>query len=119
PEITVESSNSKHQYPFVKRNLELYNLLDDSDVDSFNLLYRDVAEFAVGHGCGVDWRDSKYDHEKAMQVRTTLTPSYEVAAVKHLELPDLIGLDMKVLAYINGRDKLKEILTPLVKRYVE
>jgi len=117
PEITVESNNVQIKFPFVKRNLELQNILDDSDVDSFNLLYRNVAEFAVGHGCGVDWRDGEYDHERACRISTTLTPSYEVPAVQHLELADLIGLDMKVLAYIDQQEKIKEVLTPLVKHY--
>ncbi|KRF39823.1 DISARM system helicase DrmA [Paenibacillus sp. Soil787] len=117
PEITVESNNNLVKYPFVKRNIELLNILDDSDVDSNNLLYRDVAEFAVGHGCAVDWRESDYNHGKACRIKTTLTPSYEVPAVQHLELPDLIGLDMKVLAYIKRQERLKEILTPLVENY--
>ncbi|MDR7316058.1 DISARM system helicase DrmA [Brevibacillus nitrificans] len=118
PEIRVES-DGQITFPFVRRVLDTENFLDDEDVESFKLLYRNKAEFAVGHGCSVDWRFGEYNHERAALVKTALLPTYEVPAVQHLELPDLIGLDMNVLAYIEDQEKMKKVLTPLVTHYNE
>lgn len=116
PEITVESTIGSTLMPFVKRNLEINNLIDDPDLEAFGLLYQNIAEFAVGHGCAVDWREKNFSNENASQIKTVLMPSYEVTAVEHLELPELLGLDMKVLAYIE-QHMIYEVLHPLIERY--
>lgn len=40
---------------FVPRRSPAPTALDDSDLDSYALLYRDVDDLAVGHGCAVAW----------------------------------------------------------------
>jgi len=48
----------------------------DEDAQSAALLYRDVVEFAVGHGVSVAWIAT--DHRRASEVRTTWLPRAEV-----------------------------------------
>ena len=38
--------------------------LDDTDLDSYELLYRNVEDLAVGHGCAVAWDESAEDVER-------------------------------------------------------
>ncbi|MCC3646869.1 DNA helicase [Cytobacillus oceanisediminis] len=114
PKIILEGENSL-SYPFLRRDIKSTNVLDDPDVARSQLLYRNKADFAIGHGCAVEWND--YDSEKARELQTTFLPNYEVPAVEHLELKGLSGLDMYVLAYIDDQQQLKEQLMPLHKEF--
>ncbi|SDS78565.1 Helicase conserved C-terminal domain-containing protein [Nocardioides scoriae] len=59
---------------FSARRAESSAGLDDEDLDSYALLFRDVEDMAVGHGCAVKWSDDGPTKELA----TTFTPSYDV-----------------------------------------
>ena len=43
---------------FVPRRLVMSTGLDDKDLDSYELLFRNVEDLAVGHGCAVAWDES-------------------------------------------------------------
>lgn len=51
--------------------------VDDADLATYRLLYRHTLEFATGHGCSVDWTLGN-DHTKAVEIRSTFTPQYEL-----------------------------------------
>jgi hypothetical protein len=71
PTLVAEAADGKPV--FVARNLGRPVLIDDADLRSYRLLYRDARTFAAGHGCSVDWRaDRSADY--AARVETTFVP---------------------------------------------
>jgi len=72
-----------------------------------DMLYRDLVEFAVGHGVAVNWRLPAGDKRRAVELYTQMIPAYEVAQVTGAaadDNPDLAGLvlDMKALAEMDA-----------------
>lgn len=65
---------------------------DEDEVASQALLYRDVATFAVGHGCGAEW-----DGNEPASVRTTFLPRHELL-LSEAAGGDGAGLGMDELA---------------------
>jgi Helicase conserved C-terminal domain len=114
PSIKVTSTIEGEQ-PFLKRTHQLINEIADEDMARSNLLYRNRAEFAVGHGCAVEW--GQYSSVSAGVIQTSFMPTYEIPAVEHLEIEDMEGLNMFVLAYITDGEELRDQLTPLVEQY--
>ncbi len=51
---------------------------EDEDYLSNQLLYRDVRNYAIGHGCATDWDDSA---ESVNWIETAIFPSYEVKSI--------------------------------------
>jgi hypothetical protein len=50
------------------------------------LLYGDTAEYAIGHGVGVEWQDSG----KYLAIESTWMPFYEIPIVEHRDLENVI-----------------------------
>ncbi|GAY78686.1 hypothetical protein NBRC111894_4240 [Sporolactobacillus inulinus] len=55
PELTITGLDD--EYVFVRRDISQDNLIDDEDLDRSKLLYRNNPDFAIGHGCSVQWYD--------------------------------------------------------------
>jgi hypothetical protein len=91
--------------------------VSDSDTLSFQLLYRNHPEFAVGHGCAVDWDATGTD--QAREVWTTLIPATELSQVRHYDRDDLDGLNMMVLARCADGTEVMDNLGPIVSDYVD
>ena len=60
---------------FVERNVGRPVQIDDADLRSYRLLYRDARTFAAGHGCSVDW-DAEAGAGFADRVQTTFVPNH-------------------------------------------
>lgn len=101
----------------------------DEEREALEMIYRKKAEFAVGHGISVHATVSDIDTERAVQIKTSVLPCYEVPvtetpglepfdrpALRHLV--DEGFLDMECLAELD-RDKLVEALTILTDDYGE
>ncbi len=59
---------------FLARRLDDDTGIEDADLASYALLFRDVEDLAVGHGCAVEW-----DAERPVtELRTTFLPSHDV-----------------------------------------
>lgn len=114
PKIQI-ASEINGEYPFLRRDHGFINQIEDEDMERSELLYRNKADFAVGHGCAVEWEN--YNSTRAGSINTTFMPTYEIPAVEHLELKGMTGLDMYVLSYIEDGVQLREQLMPLVKEY--
>ncbi|MGI8313812.1 DISARM system helicase DrmA [Halobacillus mangrovi] len=114
PEITLTGPH-ENECIFVRRDIDHDNLIDDKDLDRSRLLYRNNPDFAVGHGCSVQWYD--FTNHTAMKIKTSFIPEYEVPAVEHLDIKDMIGLNMYVLSYIGSPSDLKKELSPLLGEY--
>jgi hypothetical protein len=92
-----------------------------AEVAQLDLQYRDVVEFAVGHGVGTEAAVNERDPRRANEVHTRVIPSHEVwrtDAPTPEAVPELAGLvtDMKVLAEVEP-DALRAALLPLASGY--
>lgn len=114
PEIILVGPDEKDNV-FIRRDVNYDNSIEDEDIDRSMLLYRNTPEFAVGHGCAVQWNE--FTEETAGKIKTVFIPEYEVPAVEHLDLKDMSGLNMYVLSYLDDPEKLKKELFPLLDMY--
>lgn len=90
PAITVTGRAGS----FVARETGRTIAVNDEDLESYDLLFRDVHSFAVGHGCAVDW---PVGHDTVSELRTTFLPSHELRLATPRSVPS-IDLRMSVLA---------------------
>jgi hypothetical protein len=92
---------------------------EDPDLRSAELVYWSQPEYAVGHGCAVDW-DPPTARQPIQRVRTSMLPAYELPRVDPRE--DAPGvLDMRQLGGdgpdgVHG-DELGRMLRPLASAY--
>ena len=92
-----------------------------AEVAHLDMQYRDVVEFAVGHGVGTEIEVSADDPRRAVRASTAVIPSHEVwrTDTPRVEaVPQLTGLvtDMKVLSQL-APDDLRIALLPLADGY--
>ncbi len=92
-----------------------------AEVAQLDMQYRDVVEFAVGHGVGTTAKPSTTDPHRAVRVSTAVIPSHEVwrtDAPRPEAAPQLEGLitDMKQLSRLDP-DDLRTALLPLADGY--
>jgi hypothetical protein len=73
PALIVEATDRAPV--FVERNIGQPLQIDDVDLRSYQLLYRDARTFAAGHGCSVDWR-ADAGAAWASRVETTFLPRH-------------------------------------------
>jgi hypothetical protein len=91
---------------------------DEVDLDErvADLHYRDVLEYASGHGVAA--APPVLADGRCHAVRSTWIPVGEVPRVDHLSLPG-IDLTMEGLGEIGSADEARERLDPLVRQYRE
>ena len=126
PEIIVRAAGGSGDAIFLRRaSFEIDN--DDAELESLEMIYRRQIEFAVGHGVAVHATTATGDPEHAVEIRTTVLPTYEVpvtetpglrvedrSAMKHMV--ELGHLDMEDLAKMSRTD-LVGVLENLAKDY--
>lgn len=77
--------------------------IKDEDYQSNQLLYRDVRNYAIGHGCAADWEDSE---NEVHWIETAVFPSYEVKPI----VPSIIeGVTLEMLNFGPKGDFQKNI----------
>jgi hypothetical protein len=74
PEIEVTSTAGDVPVFEARRRRSLATMDEDRALNE--LLYRHTPEYAIGHGCAVEWEAN--EDENARLLRTSLTPSYEL-----------------------------------------
>jgi hypothetical protein len=118
PEISVRDAAGGPA--FAVRRLEDVAWTDDPDLISNELLYWNRPEYAIGHGCAVEWTAPPGTRESATEVITVIMPAYELPRVDPRE-SDERGLEMHELG---GRDvdgisgaQLRKLLVPLADGY--
>lgn len=84
------------------------------------VLYRNVRPFAVGHGCGVDWKSTSPDSQGAAEIMSEWLPSTEVFKASS-EVEALKGSSMLSLEFLvnHQKDQVLESLRELPKAYGE
>lgn len=88
--------------------------VDDEDLDSYDLLFRDSRSFAVGHGCSAEW--DMLTGPLTAEVRSTFIPSYELPLSTPTPPSDAVELHMHTLATSNAQD-VERGLRSLVSEY--
>lgn len=101
PELVVESSDGAPI--FCKRPYPRDSAHVDGEEEAMRMLYRQQVEFAVGHGVAVHAELAEGMWDRAMRLRTSVAPAYEVPKVTPPtteEIPALAAamLDMKALS---------------------
>lgn len=66
----------------------------DDDYDSNQLLYRNVHNYAIGHGCAADWDESS---KKVSWISSAVFPSYEIKPIVPSTIPG-VSLDMREMS---------------------
>jgi hypothetical protein len=85
----------------------------DPDLESYELLYRTCYEFAIGHGCAVEW--ANVQEKSAGLLWTSQIPSYELPATVPNEMP---GLDMLVMGKPSTKpEDVGRLIQPLLDAY--
>ncbi|GAA1840645.1 DISARM system helicase DrmA [Pseudonocardia alni subsp. carboxydivorans] len=102
PTITVEGPGGT----FVDRRSVRAVTVDDDDLRSYDLLFRDVRNHAVGHGCAVEWDTTTAT--AVSRLCTTYLPSYELQLARPRTVKNL---DLRMSTLATGTDD--EILSGL------
>ncbi|MGQ4809360.1 hypothetical protein NKDENANG_02776 [Candidatus Entotheonellaceae bacterium PAL068K] len=118
PTIVVKGGTPESA-PFVNRAYQGSPGIDDPDLESYRLLYRDRPEFGVGHGCAVVWDSRECPADRARMLCTELLPDHEVSMTEARGGIGLPGLNMACLATAKSGNEIKSTLTPLVDQYEE
>lgn len=79
--------------------------VNDEDLETYRLIYRNVHAYAVGHGTSVDWVAAE-DGDGAMSVCTTSIPRYELLLTDSNPDIPIDGLAMCALA---GEDRVAAV----------
>jgi hypothetical protein len=109
PSLRVRSLDTA--FPFVHRVPES-GIPIDPDLESYELLYRNCYEFAIGHGCAAEW--GNVQGKNAGLLWTSQIPSYELPATIPNEMP---GLNMRVLGGVSKPEEVTAIVQPLLDAY--
>jgi len=105
PEINV-SANGK---PAFAKRITNVPSTDDEDLRSYRLIYRNVFEFAIGHGCSVEWETSHNTPDRAVYISTTFTPEFDLPVAD--SNPEISGkaIEMKFLVTADRNSVIKEL----------
>ncbi len=128
PELKVSSADQRPI--FMRRRFDVRCMhLDEVrriEEQAMRMLYRDLVEFAVGHGVAVDWTLPEGETQRAKVLFTRVIPAYEVAQVTSAtaaDNPDLadVVLDMKALADMAPSDLIANLerLPMAYRRWIE
>ena len=80
-------------------------ITEDEDYRSNQLLYRDVHNFAIGHGCAADWEDA----DIVRWISTAIFPKYDIKPIVPSAI-DGVSLEMlKMSPYGNFSDTVSEL----------
>ncbi len=123
PELSVEDPAGRailRKRPY-RADSSKIDVLAGDEAAAMSMLYRDLVEFAVGHGVAVHAEPAPEDPTRAVRVLTRVAPVHDVPQQEPPtfdEVPDLVGLclDMKELAETRPAD-LPGKLRPLVSAY--
>jgi len=88
---------------------------DDEDYWSNQLLYRNVHNYALGHGCAANWDEST---EKVGWISSAIFPSYEIKPIVPSAIPG-VTLEMLKMSPLGSFDHTIRELRLLCDRYRE
>lgn len=80
-------------------------ITEDEDYQSNQLLYRDVKNYAIGHGCAADWDDC----ESVKWISTAIFPKYDIKPIVPSAIEGVSLEMLKMSPYGNFADTIKEL----------
>ena len=86
------------------------------DSGLFELLFSEKGNFAVGHGCAVEWNEDDSKSRAVSKLETTFIPRYSVPKIQPREI-DAEGLDMKRLYKVRDFSEYEKLLAPIADEY--
>jgi hypothetical protein len=113
PELIVHAPGGAPA--FIKRPLIHRAASPEPEALSMEMSHRRRVEFAVGHGIGVHAEKAPGQWARAVEIRTSALPAYEVEQVDAPQL-DGVELDMQVLSQLSG-EGFDSALGPLANAY--
>lgn len=110
--MEISSLNGFHFLPEGQR------INSDDDYMSNILLYRNIKNYAIGHGCAADWDEKE---EKVCSIETSVFPSYEVKPIvpSVIEGVSLSMLDMSRDDSFDDVVKQLELLCTKYKSWID
>ncbi len=93
-----------------------HGVLQDPEFWNFELLYRDVRSFAVGHGCSTGW-DLSTDGRRAVRVYSRWIPANEVFKASADVMQGDPVLDLSTLSDATSRERVCDLLGRLPDNY--
>lgn len=119
--LSVSDKNSRPIFLERLAVLETKPVADDGELAQLAMLYRDVVEFAAGHGTAVHADVALGDPTRAVRLTTENVPSFQVPRTEQPDFekkPPLaeMELDMKVLALAKDGE-FGRLLMPVVRAY--
>jgi hypothetical protein len=79
---------------------------DDEDYWSNQLLYRNVRNYAIGHGCAADWDDSP---DKVSWISSAVFPSYEMKPIVPSTIPGVSLEMLEMSRHERFEDTIREL----------
>ena len=98
--MRITSKNGFHFLPEGQR------INSDEDYMSNMLLYRDVKNYAIGHGCAAEWDEA---NDSVNWIETAVFPSYEVKPI----VPSVIQGVTLSMVDMSCEDKFGDVITQL------
>jgi len=97
---------AKSGFCALPENLKIFS--DDEDYLSNQLLYRNVKNYAIGHGCAAIWEETE---KGVFEISTSVFPQYEIKPIVPNKI-DGVSLDMyKMSDYGNIEETVAELKT--------
>ncbi|MFH0767303.1 MAG: helicase-related protein, partial [Bacillota bacterium] len=87
------------------------NTIMDEDEESNSLLYREIGNYAIGHGCSTTWDDQS---NTISYIRTEIFPEYEIKPVIPMNFPDL---NLSMIHMMNSKNNYVNDLKLLCNKY--
>lgn len=83
----------------------------DEDEESNSLLYREIGNYAFGHGCSTSW---EVQNQQVSYVKTEIFPEYEIKPVVPTYFPDL---NLSMINMMNSNNDYIKDLESLCDKY--
>ena len=111
-ELELKGTTSFLNQPDLRGLSHLEN--QDWDERLADLQYRDIQEFAIGHG--ISAKSTENSAGECLSVKTTWLPNHEVERVEAAKIPE-VNFGMDQLAALDSAESVRATLLPLVGEY--
>lgn len=116
PQITLLSHDGSnvfvdHKAPKISEDEKSH----DHDSVLFDMLFRKKGNFAIGHGCAVEWDENK-DADSVSELRTTFIPVHFVPKIRPRQ-SNAKFLHMETLFRVTDPSEYRTLLAPLTDEY--
>ena len=114
PKITVYEKNNSKIFLDSSSEFQIYE--NDLDEKLFDLLFRDKKNFAIGHGCSVDWNNQEIENDRVSKLSTTFIPHTTIPKIEPMS-STMDCLSMETLFKVKDASEYRALLQPLADTY--